>query len=248
MYFDAVQYSILASTKIVIVALLTRTVLKRQLTEVQFVSFAILAAGVIINQYNFCTGDSGAGTTTATGTARNNAEGYLVVLVAEVIGGSAGILNEFLMKAAPRASIHYQNLNLYAGSVLIYAPIVLIADHARLFAAGPLGLFSGFSGLVWAMVLVNALRGLSISHVYKSATNMTKIFVISISTLFQGLLAHFFTDSALDARFFLGFWIISCALYLYAREKSDELTAGRIYSTVEDDAALFEMDGLGGIE
>lgn len=76
-YFDSVAYSVLVTGKVAIVALLTRFVLRRRLTDVQYTSFVVLFVGVFLNQYPFC--NNGSATDEPVSTT-----GYLVVCAAEV--------------------------------------------------------------------------------------------------------------------------------------------------------------------
>ncbi len=237
-YFDAVSYSVLVTTKIFVVALLTRWVLRRRLTDVQYASFVVLFAGVFVNQYEFCQGGAAGQGQEAPHSA--GARGYVVVALAEVVGACAGILNEFVMKLKPAESVHSQNAKLYACSCCVWAVVVLVKDWRSLLA----GTFGAGLGSYASLFLlaVNAARGISISFVYKENTNMTKVFIISVGTLAQGVLAWLFADFRFTTQFALAVVIISSALYLYASQKSDDISADGLYGVVDDEVLEIETE------
>ncbi len=146
------------------------------------------------------------------------------------------MLNEFLMKLQPQTSVHVQNMNLYAASCLIYMLAYIVRDLKT-------GL-EGFTTSVWLLVAVNIARGLGISLVFKNNTNLTKVFIVSVSTILQGALGWLFLAREITMTFVLAVLLISAAMYLYASQKSDEVTfsPSGLYATVDEDIELVLED------
>jgi hypothetical protein len=94
-------------------------------------------------------------------------QGYFVVLVAEMVGGVAGILNEWILKQQPNFPVHYSNFFLYVTSIILLLPLTLIWERHQLSM-----LFRKFTPLVLTIVMANSVRGICISLLYKRTTNM----------------------------------------------------------------------------
>ena len=210
--FSARAYTILVTGKIVVVSILSRVVLHKQYTAARWASVVLLSLGIVVSAFPFCADDE-----------RPPLSAYGVVLVSEVVGGSAGILNEYLMKRedgddGAEQPLHFQNCNLYLACVLIQYPLVLVFDAGKeVWFDRDAGITEGFGTAIWAAVAVNATRGLAISMVYKFSTNITKIFIVAMSILLTGLLSSVIFDEPIDAQWVLGFAIILLALFYYNR-------------------------------
>jgi uncharacterized membrane protein len=54
MYFESSEYAVLVTGKIVIVAFLSRLVLRRKLHTQQYLACVLLVCGIVTFQYKFC--------------------------------------------------------------------------------------------------------------------------------------------------------------------------------------------------
>jgi len=204
-FFESAEYTVLITGKIAIVAFLSRIVLKRVLTRVQYVACVTLTCGIVVFQYDFCNHEAN----------KSGINGYLVVLVAETAGGAAGILNEYLLKRNEALPLSFQNLLLYLCSIVIYVPLLFLYDYRRLDGR----VLGGLSPLVVLMIFVNAIRGLSISLIYKRATNMTKIFIVIPGILLTWIFSAIFLDFDFNFQAVLAAVLIFSSLYLYLIEQ-----------------------------
>lgn len=210
-YFPSASYSVLVTGKIAVVALLSRVLLRKVLTRLQVVACVLLTVGIINFQYDFCNSaeDGGKGNQVAM-------EGYLVVLVAEIVGGLAGIINEYFLDQSAHLPVHCHNLLMYTASIVLYTASVLTAEWPR-FSKGQL--FGGWSGLVTVMVFVNSIRGISVSLIFKSSTNMTKVFIVIPGIILTWLWSSVFYGFEITLQAVLAIIIIMSALWMYATEQ-----------------------------
>ena len=97
-----------------------------------------------------------------------------------------GIYSEKLLKKRPSASIHWQNMQLYAWGVAFNALGFALKDGGSLANGWSTGYESGWA---WAVVLCNALNGLAISAVLKYADNIARVYAHAIAMVLTMLAA-----------------------------------------------------------
>lgn len=210
-YFESSSYTVLVTGKIAVVAFLSRVVLHRFMTKTQYIACILLTVGIITFQSNFCP-------ELEKHKHRGNAmEGYSVVLFSEMVGGVAGILNEYILKEQSRDNlpIHYANSLLYFISLCIYIPVLLLWEHDNMG-----NVFHDIQyNIIVPMIIVNACRGISISFIYKQSTNMTKIFIVIPGIILTWIVSAIYLDFNFTVQAFLSIIVIFCALYLYMSEE-----------------------------
>ena len=146
---DPVTFQLLSQLKTVFTGLLFRLFLQRRLSAIQYTALITLACGTATAQIP--SGDSKP-SPSALG-------GLLLSVVSAFLSSLGGIYSEKLLKDRPSASIHWQNMQLYAWGVLFNVLGALIYDGPRL---AQQGLFGGFGGSAWpwSVVVCNSLTGM----------------------------------------------------------------------------------------
>jgi len=145
---DPVTFQLLSQLKTIFTGLLFRLFLQRRLSAIQYTALITLACGTATAQIP--SGDSNHGSALG---------GLLLSVLSAFLSSLGGIYSEKLLKDRPSASIHWQNMQLYAWGVLFNLLGALIYDGPRL---AQQGLFGGFGGSAWpwTVVVFNSLTGM----------------------------------------------------------------------------------------
>merc|ERR1711924_447012 len=158
-------------------------------------------------------GDSSASSTTSAPANGNAAVGLVAVLSACVTSGLAGVYLEKILKQTD-ASIWLRNIQLALFGALAAFVGCFVTDGAKIRENG---FMQGYSGLVWGVILLQAVGGLVVAAVLKYADNILKCFgnalSIVISCVLSGALLHEFTP---DGLFVMGTLLVLAATSLYS--------------------------------
>ena len=159
---DPVTFQLLSQLKTIFTGLLFRLFLQRRLSAIQYTALITLACGTATAQIP--SGDSNHGSALG---------GLLLSVLSAFLSSLGGIYSEKLLKDRPSASIHWQNMQLYAWGVLFNLLGALIYDGPRLAQNGLLGGF-GASPWPWSVVVCNSLTGMCMhmhmQHAHAHAT------------------------------------------------------------------------------
>jgi len=132
--------------------------------------------------------------------------GVIFAVVGSTVAASSNVYCEWLVKQQPEESIHFQNMQLYFfGIVLNGATLVAKAclDPASP-VHGPGGVFTGYDGWVWMIVLLGTASGLAISVALKFADNLAVIFSHVLTVLIVAAVSAEWFDVTLSASFISG--------------------------------------------
>ena len=145
---DPVTFQLLSQLKTIFTGLLFRLFLQRRLSAIQYTALITLACGTATAQIP--SDDSN---------HESALGGLLLSVVSAFLSSLGGIYSEKLLKDRPSASLHWQNMQLYAWGVLFNVLGALIYDGPRL---AQQGLFDGFgaSAWPWSVVVCNSLAGM----------------------------------------------------------------------------------------
>jgi len=185
-------FQVMYQMKLLSSALFSVILLKRRLSLQQWVSMLVLTAGVGAVQYSQMASTAGI--------AAFNMVGIAAVLSACLTSGLAGAAMELLLKTANHSvwmrSFQFSVLGLLTSSIASMKDASLIASS---------GFFAGFTPIVWVVVALQALGGLTVACVIKNADNLVKGFATSLAILISCGLSHFmFRDLVLHPLLFLG--------------------------------------------
>eukprot|EP00811_Abedinium_folium_P035667 NODE_8441_length_1495_cov_7.983187.p1 GENE.NODE_8441_length_1495_cov_7.983187~~NODE_8441_length_1495_cov_7.983187.p1 ORF type:complete len:358 (-),score=63.52 NODE_8441_length_1495_cov_7.983187:239-1312(-) len=207
---SAASYQVTYQLKILSTAVLSVLILKRSLEPTKWVALVALTAGVSLIQLP--RGDAAAAAA-AVPSEGNMALGLVAVLSACVTSGLAGVSLEQVFKQSD-SSIWLRNIQLACVGVVIGFLLVLVNDGAKIRSDG---FMQGYNGLVWAVILLQAIGGLVVAAVLKYADNILKCFGNAISIIItctlSAVLLHEFVP---DLLFLLGTVLVLGASALYS--------------------------------
>ena len=162
--------------KTIFTGLLFRLFLGRHLSGAQYLALVTLACGTATSQIPSAAHPLGGA----------SLHGLVLSLISSLLSAFGGIYSEKLLKKRPSASIHWQNMQLYAWGVAFNALGFAIKDSGSLADGWSTGYGSSWA---WAVVLCNACNGLAISAVLKFADNIARVYAHAIAMVATMLLS-----------------------------------------------------------
>lgn len=202
---DAPTFQLLNNLKIVITGILTRTFLKRPMTLLQWIGIMLLTVAQAVASLK----------TTVSPSHKEASYFYGVCLMVALsfLSAFASIYNEFLLKGSSD-STHWQNIQLYAFSVLVCGMQTFAAGSAYS-SSNEGGFFEGFDGWTWIVIIVSAFMGQAVSFVLKYADNITNRFATALSLVLTAVLSYLFFGTHITLPFGLGLLLLAVAFVLY---------------------------------
>jgi len=203
-------YQVTYQLKILTTAVLSVVILGKVLGPTKWSALVTLTAGVALIQLPR---GSTAGTAAPTPSQGNAVVGLVAVLSACMTSGLAGVWLEKILKQTD-ASIWLRNIQLAAFGAVLGLLGAFVQDGAKIQAHG---FMQGYSRLVWAVILLQAVGGLVVAAVLKYADNILKCFgnacSIVLSCLLSAVLLHEFEP---DFLFVVGTLLVILATTLYS--------------------------------
>ena len=208
----ATTFQIMNNLKILSTAIFMNMLLARRLTWTQWKALAILMIGSMVTQLR---------EEATILTASNSDVGYVYVVVSAVASGAGSVFTEKLLKGQStstrkmdrqyEASIHWQNVQLYAFGV-IFGLISLLTStsNSRILSA-----FEGFNAFAYAAVLTMAVCGLLVSFILKYLDNVAKCFCSAMSMLCVAIMDAAVRHEQIPFRVSLGMLLTVIALEQY---------------------------------
>jgi len=201
-------YQVTYQLKILTTAVLSVLILGKALGPTKWSALLLLTAGVTLIQMP--RGDGGSSHVAAEG---NAAVGLTAVLSACVTSGLAGVYLEKILKQTD-ASIWLRNIQLGSIGALVALAGCFMQDGAAIREAG---FMQGYCGLVWAVILLQAVGGLVVAAVLKYADNILKCFGNAVSIVISCLLSAWLLQEFVpDLLFVLGTLFVLGATSLYS--------------------------------
>eukprot|EP00931_Biecheleriopsis_adriatica_P077914 TRINITY_DN51391_c0_g1_i1.p1 TRINITY_DN51391_c0_g1~~TRINITY_DN51391_c0_g1_i1.p1 ORF type:complete len:352 (+),score=54.56 TRINITY_DN51391_c0_g1_i1:42-1097(+) len=201
-------YQVTYQLKILTTAVLSVVILSKALGCTKWLSLLLLTAGVALIQLP--RGDTSTSTAPSEG---NAAVGLTAVLSACVTSGLAGVYLEKILKQRD-SSIWMRNIQLaFFGGILAFLGCFL-QDGEKIMQDG---FMQGYSTLVWAVILLQAVGGLVVAAVLKYADNILKCFGNACSIVISCLMsAIFLQEFEADLLFVLGTILVLISTTLYS--------------------------------
>mmetsp|Transcript_28381 Transcript_28381/g.90447 ORF Transcript_28381/g.90447 Transcript_28381/m.90447 type:complete len:350 (+) Transcript_28381:218-1267(+) len=165
-YVDPLTYQLMGSLKIVTTASFFWLILHRSLSKLQWISLALVVAGVTTSQLTACHAQHAAQLQT----------GYLMGLGSAICSALAGLYTEMALRTNDDP-LHVQNVMMYGNGLAINA-IRLTVDDIREGAGTywPQRLGENFTGQTWVVLFSLALTGLLVSWIMKYAHTIIKVY------------------------------------------------------------------------
>ncbi|XP_068780300.1 UDP-galactose translocator isoform X2 [Struthio camelus] len=209
----AATFQVTYQLKILTTALFSVLLLGTSLSRLQWLSLALLFAGVALVQAEQARAAPAPGD--AGGPPQSYATGLAAVAASCLSSGFAGVYFERLLKRAG-GCIWVRNAQLGAVGALVGLAAMWAAEGR---AVAGLGFFHGYSPAVWAVVLNQAAGGLLVALVVRYADNILKGFATALSIVAStAASAHLFGFRP-RAPFLAGTAMVVAAVYLYSRPR-----------------------------
>ncbi|KAJ2932885.1 hypothetical protein H1R20_g4206, partial [Candolleomyces eurysporus] len=216
--------------KILTTAVFSAILLRKRLSSTQWLSLFFLAIGVGIVQIQAgvqAHASLGFGPSLAivgSGSSMNPLKGLSAVTAACFTSGLAGVYFEMMLKNS-KTNLWVRNVQLSFFSI-VPALLPVIFSYRSQAAETPDAtlmetLFSNFTPLAWATILVQVLGGLITAVVIKYADNILKGFATSLSIILSFAASVALFHFRVSGTFMLGSSIVLASTYLYNKPATD---------------------------
>ena len=189
---DAATVQVGYQVKILTTAFFSMFLLGKSLSMLQWVSLLILTVGVSMAQL-------AAQETKAE--HENTTAGFIAVLLAACTSGFSGVWFEKILKGST-TSLWVRNIQMGASSLVMGMLGVFLSSDRESVVSN--GFFFGYTGLVWTVIMLQAIGGLVVAVVVKYADNILKGFAASFSIVTSCLLCYVFFDFRPNFMFVVG--------------------------------------------
>ncbi|KAG5175194.1 nucleotide-sugar transporter-domain-containing protein [Tribonema minus] len=139
--------------------------------------------------------------------------GFLCVLAATCTSGFAGVWFEMILKGA-KTSLWIRNVQMGLPSILFALASCYTKDLALL---RDRGFFYGYTGIVWGVIVLQAVGGLMVAVVVKYADNILKAFASAVSIVTSCLLSALLFGFRPSPVFMVGTLLVSVSVFLYSK-------------------------------
>lgn len=207
---DAATYQVTYQLKILTTAVFSVFMLKKALGLAQWVALVLLLAGVSLVQL----AQSGA-PKEAGGHVQNPLLGLVAVFVSCCMSGFAGVYFEKILKGSNDVSVWVRNIQLSVLGVPFGLATALIGDGAQVREQG---FFFGYTGVVWFVVMMQALGGLLVAVVVKYADNILKGFATSLAIIVACVASVYLFDFRVTLQFAAGTGLVIASIFLYGHQ------------------------------
>uniref|UniRef100_A0A8B9S096 Solute carrier family 35 member A2 n=1 Tax=Accipiter nisus TaxID=211598 RepID=A0A8B9S096_9AVES len=207
--------------KILTTALFSVLLLGTSLSRLQWLSLALLFAGVALVQAEQARAAPGGSPSPAEGPPQSYAVGLAAVAASCLSSGFAGVYFERLLKTTG-GSIWVRNVQLGAVGTAVGLAAMVAAEGS---AVAGLGFFYGYNPAVWAVVVNQAAGGLLVAVVVRYADNILKGFATALSILASTVASVHLFGFRPRGPFLAGTAMVLAAVYLYGRPRAADAAA-----------------------
>mmetsp|Transcript_25080 Transcript_25080/g.28086 ORF Transcript_25080/g.28086 Transcript_25080/m.28086 type:complete len:710 (-) Transcript_25080:158-2287(-) len=204
-------YQITNQGKLLTTAIISRIMLQKQITNMQYFAILFLGLGVAVVHMSEYKANSG--------NKQNENEqhgtqwlGLLAVFVSCITSGFAGVYFELILKTTQQ-SVYCRNVHLALFSLLLASFHILYTDSNKI---AENGMFQGFDKLVVLIVVMQGMTGFVVSMMFKYADAVLKGFATSIAVVVATVASFFLFDTSLNAMFVLGASMVASAVKIYS--------------------------------
>jgi len=242
-YVDVATYQIVYQLKIITTAMFMIVLLNRRFSTVQWCAMLTLMVGVAVCSYSRLPA-----TTASISAAKESRKfiGVCIVLGLAVNSGLAAAYFERVMKSHKSNALvqtldplWVRNLQLSAVSIA-----VTLFDLVRNFdSVSSNGFFHGFHSMVWGVIFLQAVGGLTIAAVVRFSDNVVKNFGTSFSLIFSCIISNYMFDQTATFMFYLGVFLVVVSVFIYGdrRFAVKESTLRTKYQVVAPETPIPEV-------
>ncbi|KDR81685.1 hypothetical protein GALMADRAFT_239807 [Galerina marginata CBS 339.88] len=234
---EAATFQVTYQMKILTTAAFSVLLLRKKLSQSQWLSLLFLAIGVGIVQIQIG-GDKPASfgaSASAKLRGMNPMKGFLAVVAACFTSGLAGVYFEMVLKNS-QADLWVRNVQLSLFSLLPALAPIIFTQHISAAQDGKgllSALFDNFGAWAWGTVLVQVFGGLVTAMVIKYSDNILKGFATSLSIVISFLASVALFDFQMTITFVLGSAIVLIATWLYNQHSA------RVYLVINKESWMW---------
>lgn len=231
-YVDVATYQIVYQLKIITTAMFMIVLLNRRFSFVQWCAMVTLMIGVAVCSYSrlpptavtkeLVDDDAAAAPIDAdshhSGLDSTRIIGVSIVLGLAVNSGLAAAYFERVMKSHKANTtmqtvdpLWVRNLQLSAVSIVV-CMVDLVRNMGDLWADG---FFHGFHSMVWAVIFLQAVGGLTIAAVVRYSDNVVKNFGTSFSLIFSCMISNYMFNQSATSSFYMGVFLVVVSVFIY---------------------------------
>ncbi|KAJ1520269.1 hypothetical protein ONE63_004473 [Megalurothrips usitatus] len=207
-HLDAATYQVTYQLKILTTAMFAVTMMRRKLLSTQWISLVTLVCGVILVQL----ANTDPPKIAPGGHEQNRVIGFSAALCACLISGFAGIYFEKILKGSD-ISVWMRNVQLSSLSLPLGLCACFLSDYETVMTKG---LFFGYDGFIWYLVVLQAGGGLLVAMVVKYADNILKGFATSLAIIVSCIASIYIFDFNLTFQFSIGAGLVIMSIFLYS--------------------------------
>jgi len=211
-------YQVTNQGKLLTTAIISRIMLKKQISTMQYVSLLVLGLGVAVvnlSEHRINSQMSSVSAASEDEDEQNTTLGLLAVMISCITSGFCGVYFELVLKTTAKISVHKRNFQLAFWSFLLAAMSILF-NPENMSKIMKNGLFQGFDLIVISVIICQALTGLVVSLMLKYADAILKGFAISVAVIVASAASIFLFDSKVSFLFFVGVAMVVAAGKIYA--------------------------------
>ncbi|XP_065019981.1 CMP-sialic acid transporter 5-like isoform X2 [Musa acuminata AAA Group] len=207
LYFNPATVKMLSNLKVLVIAVLLKTIMRRRFSIIQWEALALLLIGISVNQLrSLPEGTTALGLPVATGA-------YMYTLIFVTVPSLASVYNEYALKSQFETSIYLQNLFLYGyGAIFNFIAIIGIAV---LKGTSSFHILEGHSKATMFLICNNAAQGILSSFFFKYADTILKKYSSTVATIFTGIASAALFGHTLTMNFVLGISIVFISMHQF---------------------------------
>ncbi|KAI6175489.1 UDP-galactose transporter [Aphelenchoides bicaudatus] len=206
-HLDAATFMIVSQLKIFATAIFSILLLDRKLARIQWISLAVLSAGVILVQLQ-------QGSTKQKEDSRMNPFiGFTSACIACTISGFAGVFFERILKGTAPVSVWMRNVQMCVFSMPAALLGAFLQDGSQIQEKGFL---YGFDWVVWFVAFWYGIGGLSVAVCIKYADNIAKNFATSVAIILATLGSVYIFNFQPTLMFVAGAALVIASIFLYS--------------------------------
>jgi hypothetical protein len=202
-YASPVSVNMISNVRLIMVAIIYRLILGREISGVRWLAMTLLLVAVICSQIR---SDFQFSITFL---------GLLISLLKALISVGNGVYTELVLKHHV-SNFHVQSLQMYSWGVLLNLALFLYRNDKPLIFVFTT-LTEGFTLLVWLSICMSALVGIFIGAMMKHLDNIAKFFCTSFANVLLGIATAYLMpgEFQLSTLFLVSAIVISWCSYIY---------------------------------
>mmetsp|Transcript_27046 Transcript_27046/g.31474 ORF Transcript_27046/g.31474 Transcript_27046/m.31474 type:complete len:755 (+) Transcript_27046:165-2429(+) len=240
-------YQVTNQGKLLTTAILSRILLKKHISYLQYFAITLLGLGVasihLSEYYAKHAGDSEDDTNDTTTSGQNQILGLCAVLISCFTSGFSGVYFELILKGSGnvtadgkiKQSLHVKNFQLATWSFILALGLIWYKEgrnayiyhiddsHTGNFLSY---LFRGFDILICTVVVMQGATGFVVSLMLKYADAVLKGFAVSVAAILSTVASVVLFGTRIDASFLLGASMVMAAVKLYSYKGRNSSSGG----------------------